>query len=203
MGMLVDHQLRKLCGNGRRKPLVTPYDSDLVRPASIDHRLGNSFLFPKDQQPSGTMFGRNVSLIDVPPQDEILEEVILEDDGWVMLHPGKCALASTKEWFNVPRTLAMVIDGRSSIGRLWMSIHVTAGYFDPGFSGIGTLELVNFSPWSIELRPGIVVCQSRWFSLDSVPDRDYTNQYGQGKPGRYLGDKRATGSRYSDPEASA
>jgi dCTP deaminase len=82
----------------------------------------------------------------------------------------------------------MVLDGKSSVGRLFLAAHVTAGYFDPGWHGIGTLELVNLSSVAITLRPGRLICQSRWMTLTERCARPYR--------GRYQDADRAQGSRY-------
>lgn len=200
--ILVDHQLQARCDPGPPvegcdpefqpdPPIIVEFDPKMVRPASIDHRLGNSFRIPKAK----AELPEYIDLLDIPNQNEYLKEITIGDDEYVTIRPGGVMLACTKEWFNVPTDLAMTLDGRSSIGRIWMAVHVTAGYFDPGFQGIGTLELVNFSPIPLRLRPGTVICQSRWFQLAGVPYRTYADQY-LGKPGRYFRDTGAVGSRY-------
>lgn len=193
--ILVDKQLSARCVLGEDNPdapLIDPFDSNMLRPASIDHRLGNHFRIPKAK----SELPEHIDLTRLPDQKEYLKEITIGDDEYVTIRPGGVMLACTREWFNVPRDLAMTLDGRSSIGRLWLSIHVTAGYFDPGFKGVGTLELVNSSPLSIRLRPGAVICQSRWFQLAGIPKHDYSDQYG-GAPGRYFGDRQAEGSKYA------
>lgn len=196
--ILVDNQLRARCEQSLDveddPPLVVEFDDTLVRPASIDHRLGNQFRIPK----SRTELPGYIDIKEIPNQNDYLKEITIGDDEYVTIRPGNVMLACTREWFNVPRDLAMTLDGRSSIGRLWLSIHVTAGYFDPGFQGIGTLELVNYSPIPLRLRPGAIICQSRWFQLGGIPTRDYSDQYA-GKAGRYFRDRGAEGSKYSKP----
>lgn len=172
-------------------PLVEPYDPSLVRPASIDMRLGTSFRVSRTDKLMA------IDLADVPPPDLISEPVGVEPDGYFVIHPGEFVLASTLETINVPRDLAMYLDGRSSLARLGLLAHITAGYFDPGFSGVGTLEFVNLNKVPIMLRPGQIVCQSRWMKLQAPPENDYSTQYA-GLPGRYQGDTEAVGSRHGE-----
>jgi dCTP deaminase len=176
--ILPDHELRRIAEAGA----VDPYDPEMVQPASIDLRLGTSF----------RVYDRNsvtaIDLGDPPDGDAIMTEVRVDEGDPFVLHPGEFALGSTWERITVPVDLAMYIDGKSSLGRYALAVHITAGYFDPGFSGVGTLELANFAPVPIVLRPGLPICQSRWMRLASPPDRAYE--------GRYQGDTGAAPSRY-------
>src|SRR5207237_1118859 len=146
----VDHQLRRIAEDGA----LDPFDPSLVRPASIDLRLGNTFRVARSHRVS------TVDLIDIPDVDDMTELVTvpyyrewspthkqytINLAGKFVIHPGEFVLASSLEIITVPRKLAMYLDGRSSLGRLGLAIHVTAGYFDPGFTGRGTFELVNLS----------------------------------------------------------
>lgn len=175
--------------------IVDPYAPELVNPASIDLRLGTTFRVPR-KHTTGI-----IDLAAVPPADETSELVEVPlyyhdgpgdgtknpDHGFI-IHPGEFVLGSTLEYLRIPNYLSMVIDGKSSIGRLGLAVHVTAGFFDPGFHGVGTLEMVNLSPYPIILRPGMRICQSRWMRMENEPELPYN--------GRYQGDTAATGSRY-------
>jgi dCTP deaminase len=167
----------------------------MINPASIDLRLGTTFRVPKKHR-VGT-----IDLAAVPDADETSELVVVplyyhdgpgdgsKDPGrGFIIHPGEFVLGSTLEYLRIPEDISMVIDGKSSIGRLGLAVHVTAGFFDPGFHGIGTLEMVNLSPYPIILRPGMRICQSRWMRMERPPAIPYQ--------GRYQGDTAATGSRY-------
>jgi dCTP deaminase len=170
----------------RRGPdLLDPFEAGNVQPASIDLRLGSTFQVPRRDL-------THVDLACVPESTTTQAHVddghsTLGADGFV-LHPGKGVLAATLERIRVPDDLVMVIDGKSSLGRLFLAAHVTAGYFDPGWDGIGTLELVNLSEVAITLRPGRLICQSRWMRLTAPCKRPYR--------GRYQGAEEAQGSRY-------
>lgn len=159
--------------------LLDPFEEKNVQPASIDLRLGTSFRVPDRHRSS-------VDLNNVPT--DTTTPVDVEIDGPFVLHPGEFALGCTMERISVPPDLAMYIDGKSSLARIGMAAHVTAGYFDPGFDGVGTLELVNLFPVAIILRPGCLICQSRWMTLDEPTERPYR--------GRYQGDDGSAGSKY-------
>lgn len=157
--------------------LVSPFDPANVQPASIDLRLGSSFRVPE----------RQLAYIDLEDVPEVTTNPHLSPERFT-LHPGEFVLGSTLERITVPNHLTMYIDGKSSLGRLGLAAHVTAGYFDPGWDGIGTLELVNLFPVPIVLRPGRLICQSRWMRLTEPTNSPYC--------GHYDGDDGAEGSRY-------
>jgi dCTP deaminase len=160
--------------------LLDPFEPGNVQPASIDLRLGTSFRVPDSHTYA------HIDLDDVPPSTTTPVDVALGAP--FVLHPGEFVLGSTVERIHVPNDLAMYLDGKSSLGRIGLAAHVTAGYFDPGFQGIATLELVNLYPVAIVLRPGKLICQSRWMRLEDPTERPYR--------GRYQGDSGAGGSRY-------
>lgn len=150
-----------------------------VNPASINLRLGDSFKVIIENQPyiklgEGVEYGeRDIS------------------DGHVLIYPGEFMLATTKEHVSVPITAAAFVQGRSSIGRIGLSIQ-NAGFVDPGFDGHITLELKNDSPVPIVLYPGYPVAQ-----LVYMEAGDVSHPY----DGKYVGQVEATGSRmYLDPE---
>lgn len=115
--------------------------------------------------------------------------VIYDDAGQFIIHPGEFVLGSTLERIRVPIDVVMALEGKSSLARLGLLPHVQAGYFDPGWDGVGTLEMVNLSEVPIILRPGLTICQSRWTRLENPAARPYS--------GRYQGDLAVAGSRYS------
>lgn len=164
----------------RGPALLDPFEEENVQPASIDLRLGTSFRVP-DRHTYASIDLNDVPMNTTSPVDVALGELFV-------LHPGEFALGCTMERISVPPDLAMYIDGKSSLGRIGLAAHVTAGYFDPGFDGVGTLELVNLFPVAIILRPGRLICQSRWMTLDEPTDKPYR--------GKYQGDDGSTGSRY-------
>jgi dCTP deaminase len=147
--------------------LVDPFESANVQPASIDLRLGYSFRVPNRQL-------SHIDLADVPNNTSVPGKL---SPGGFVLHPGKFVLGCTLERIHVPNDMVMYIDGKSSCGRIGLAAHVTAGYFDPGWDGIGTLELVNHFPVPIILRPGKLICQSRWVMLTEPTENPYQGHY--------------------------
>lgn len=148
---------------------ITPYDRILLQPASIDVRLGKRFrtfdsnrythIDPAQQQDNLT------ALVDIPPY------------GCFILHPGEFALASTEEIITLPDTVAARLEGKSSLGRLGLMTHSTAGFIDPGFSGQITLELSNVSNLPIKLYPGMKIGQVRFFELRTPAARLYGDEH--------------------------
>lgn len=160
---------------------ITPYNHDQLNPASYDVTLDHRIRVPNYKV-------KNIDLAAVTPGHTDLVEID-EELGYV-LHPGGFLLASTAEYFRVgPGTVARV-EGKSSVGRLGLTVHVTAGYIDPGFSGNITLEIVNHAPWSITLRRGVRIAQIAFEHLLSAPQKDYT------QTGSYCGQSGPTESRY-------
>jgi dCTP deaminase len=191
--ILVDSELRKL-----GPTLLDPYEVKNVQPASIDLRLGQSFrVFKRHSRAS-------IDLAAVPDQDSITEEIIVpwyrnpdgtsgDERGGMVVHPGEMILGSTLECITVPGYLAMQLVGKSSLARLGLLPHVEAGWFDPGWHGIGTLEIANLGATPIILRPGMLICQSRWMHVDGEPE----HLYGSANLGSHYQDaKGAEGSKY-------
>lgn len=190
MSVLSDRDLKKrlpsrLTGADRADfryvdPIVSPYAEDRVQPSSYDVALGNSFRVPEYYDVL------RVDLAD--PPTGMMHEIHVEDDGYLMIHPGDFVLASTKEWVELPNDLVCRLEGKSSVGRLGLLIHATAGFIDPGFKGNITLEMTNFLRVPIQVRPGQMIAQLAFQTLTTEVDEPYR--------GRYQGDKGATESRY-------
>ncbi len=174
--ILPDHQIRKLCMG---KGLVQPYVSDNVQPASIDVRLGNEFrVFERDATPT----------IDLDDPVDITKLVSVADEDYFLLHPGEFVLGVTMERLYMPDDLVARIEGKSSIGRLGLMVHITAGYIDPGFIGNVTLEMTCMHPLPIMLRPGKLIAQISFHAMESASAYPYK--------GRYQGDDGPAASRY-------
>ena len=167
-----------------RRVGLEPWDPDMVQPSSVDVRLDRYFrLFdnhkyavidPAEEQPELTR------LIEVDP-----------DEGFI-LHPGEFVLGSTYEQVTLPDDIAARLEGKSSLGRLGLLTHSTAGFIDPGFSGHVTLELSNVATLPIRLWPGMKIGQLCFFRLSSPAERPY----GAGATySRYLGQRGPTASR--------
>ncbi len=163
---------------------LEPYDEAMVQPSSIDVRLDKYFrLFDNHKYP----------FID-PAQDQpdLTHLVEVEHDEPFILHPGEFVLGSSYEIVTLPDDLAARLEGKSSLGRLGLVTHSTAGFVDPGFSGHVTLELSNAATLPIKLWPGMKVGQLCFFRLSSPAE----NPYGSAKHGsRYQGQRGPTASR--------
>ena len=180
--LLPDHSIRVAIAGGRIG--IQPYDPGLVQPASIDVRLDNQFrvfnqhaythIDPAVEQPDLTR------AVEVAPGEAFT------------LHPGQFALASTLESVTLADDLAARFEGKSSLGRLGLLTHATAGFIDPGFEGHITLELACVAPMPILLWPGMKVGQLCFTELTSAAQ----HPYGSVEAGsRYQGQQGPTASR--------
>lgn len=175
--LLPDHQLHKRCAEG----LVDPYIINNVQPASIDVRLGNYFkVFVPHAEKA----------IDLDDPVDITKMVHVGDDEIFVLHPGEFALGVTMERINMPNDLVGRIEGKSSVGRLGLIVHATAGFIDPGFSGRVTLEMANLLPIPLVLRPGKLIAQISFQMMLAAVAQPYN--------GRYQGDDTVASSRYGE-----
>ena len=180
--VLSDRTIREEIDRGRI--VVDPYDPDLVQPSSVDVRVDRSFrVFHNARYP----------YIDVrQPMEELTEKVEVDGDEPFILHPGEFVLGSTLEVVTLPDDLAARVEGKSSLGRLGLLTHATAGFVDPGFSGHVTLELANVATLPIKLYPGMKIGQFCFFRLSSPSEHPYGSaKYGS----RYQGQRGPTPSR--------
>ena len=143
-----------------------------IQPASVDLRLGNEFIVYKPGQ---------IACLD--PRDPATltaatETVAVAADSAFILHPGEFALGSTVERVAIPRDLVARVDGRSSVGRLAVVVHATAGFIDPGFAGQITLELSNLGRIPVRLYPGMRIAQIVLHQLTSAAERPYGSERG-------------------------
>jgi dCTP deaminase len=180
--LLSDRDLRAEIEAGRI--LLDPYEPHLIQPASIDVRLDRYFR---------VFHNSRYSHIDVAQeQDELTELVEPKGDEPFMLHPGEFVLGSTFEAVTLPDDIAARLEGKSSLGRLGLLTHSTAGFIDPGFTGHVTLELSNVANLPITLYPGMKIGQMCFFRLSSAAEKPY----GSGATGsRYQGQRGPTPSR--------
>jgi dCTP deaminase len=164
--------------------MLQPWDPDLVQPSSIDVRLDRYFrVFNNSQY---THIDPSVQ------QDELTSLVEPAGDEPFVLHPGEFVLGSTLEIVTLPDDLASRLEGKSSLGRLGLITHATAGFIDPGFSGHITLELSNVANLPITLWPGMKIGQLCVFRLSSPAEHPYGSaRYGS----RYQGQRGPTPSR--------
>jgi len=179
--LLSDRDIRAEVDAGRIS--LDPYDASMVQPASIDVRLDRYFrLFDNHRYP----------YIDpAQNQPELTRLVETEGDEAFILHPGEFVLASTLELVTLPDDVAARLEGKSSLGRLGLLTHSTAGFVDPGFSGHVTLELSNVSTLPMKLWPGMKIGQLCFFRLTSASEEGYgSEKYGS----RYQGQRGPTAS---------
>ncbi|MDT0445052.1 dCTP deaminase [Streptomyces johnsoniae] len=180
--LLSDKDIRTEIDAGRVR--IDPYDPTMVQPSSIDVRLDRYFrVFENHRYPHIDPATEQPDLTRViePPGDEPF-----------ILHPGEFVLASTYEVITLPEDVASRLEGKSSLGRLGLLTHSTAGFIDPGFSGHVTLELSNMATLPIKLWPGMKIGQLCMFRLTSPAE----HPYGSSRAGsRYQGQRGPTPSR--------
>ncbi|MEA5154872.1 dCTP deaminase [Raineyella sp.] len=164
---------------------LDPYDPAMIQPASVDVRLDKFFrIFQNHRYPN----------IDPAVEQAELTRLVEPEgpDEPFILHPGEFVLASTYEVITLGTTLAARLEGKSSLGRLGLLTHSTAGFVDPGFSGHVTLELSNVATLPIKLWPGMKIGQLCFFRLSSPALAPYgSTKYGS----RYQGQRGPTPSR--------
>ncbi|WP_336336991.1 dCTP deaminase [Haloarcula brevis] len=162
--------------------VVEPLDDpDIqIQPASIDLRLGREFL---------EFQHANIPCIHPNSEDEVadyVEETVIEEGGEFILHPGDFVLGTTHERVAIPDDLIAHVEGRSSLGRLAIVVHATAGLCDPGYEGQITLELSNLGTAPVALTPGMRISQLTFTELKTPADRPYGAERGskyQGQSG--------------------
>jgi dCTP deaminase len=167
-----------------KRVAIEPFDPEMIQPSSIDVRLDRMFrVFENHKYPH----------IDPSIEQADLTRLIEPDgDDPFILHPGEFVLGSTLEVVSLPDDLAGRLEGKSSLGRLGLLTHSTAGFIDPGFSGHITLELSNAATLPIKLFPGMKIGQLCLFRLSSPADHPYgSNKYGS----HYQGQRGPTASR--------
>ena len=180
--LLSDRDIKAEVGSGRIG--LDPYSVDMVQPSSIDVRLDRYFrVFENHRYPH---------IDPAQEQAELTRAVEPEDGEPFILHPGEFALGSIYEVVTLPDDIAARVEGKSSLGRLGLLTHATAGFIDPGFSGHVTLELSNVATLPIKLWPGMKIGQLCFFRLSSPS----AHPYGSAKYGsRYQNQRGPTPSR--------
>ncbi len=144
---------------------IAPYDEAMVQPSSVDVRLGRYFR---------TFENHRYTHIDPAEEQRGLTRLVNVESGEAfILHPQQFVLASTYEAFSLPADLAGRLEGKSSLGRLGLVVHSTAGFVDPGFDGRITLELSNLAPLPIKLWPGMKIGQLCLMRMSSAAEFPY------------------------------
>lgn len=177
--LLSDHEITTMV-EGRHIG-IAPFHPECVNPASVDLTLHPMLRVP-------SILCEQIDVADVPEGYTDPQEI--HPDLGYRLDPGEFVLASTTEVIDLPDDITARVEGKSSIGRLGIAIHVTAGYIDPGFRGQVTLEIANLAPWSIVLRPHMRIAQIAFTRMSAPAEQPY------GKVGHYAGQVGPTESRY-------
>ena len=181
--VLSDRTIARLLEEGRI--VIDPYDESLLQPSSVDVRVDRFFrVFHNARYP----------YIDVrEPQEDLTELVELDDERPFILHPGEFVLGSTLERIVLPDDVVARLDGKSSLGRLGLLIHSTAGFIDPGWDGHVTLELSNVANLPITIYTGMKIGQVSFVQMTEAAEKPY----GTGELGsKYQGQMGPTPSRY-------
>jgi dCTP deaminase len=180
--LLSDRDIRAELASGR--VVLDPYDPTMVQPSSVDVRIDKYFrVFENHRYPH---------IDPAIEQPDLTRQVEPDTDEPFILHPGEFVLASTYEVITLPDDVAGRLEGKSSLGRLGLLTHSTAGWIDPGFSGHVTLELSNVATLPIKLWPGMKIGQLCLFRTSSPSEFPYgSSVYGS----RYQGQRGPTPSR--------
>lgn len=166
MAILSDKTIKEYLKEG--KIVIDPLkDEQQIQPSSVDMRLGDEFkVFKVIRKP----------YIDPKDEEDIAEymesSTVPEGEAFI-IHPNEFALATTQEYVKVPDDLVARVEGRSSMGRLGVTMHVTAGYVDPGFEGRITLEISNIGAIPVALYPGQRVCQLVFETMTTPAELPY------------------------------
>ena len=161
--VLSDRAIRRLIEEGRIE--IDPYEAALLQPSSLDVRVDRLFrVFRNSRYP----------FIDVKQEQEELTEIVeVTGDEAFILHPGEFVLGSTLERVRLPDDLVARLEGKSSLGRLGLLIHSTAGFIDPGFDGHVTLELSNVANLPITIYPEMKIGQLSFVQMTEPAERPY------------------------------
>jgi dCTP deaminase len=188
--ILSDHTIREELAAGRI--VVDPFDDACVQPSSIDLHVDSEFrVFQNNRYP----------FIDVRKEQPDLTELVEMKPGEpFILHPGEFVLGSTLERVALPDDLVARLEGKSSLGRLGLLIHSTAGYVDPGWDGYLTLELSNVANLPITIYPGMKIGQISFFRLTTPADVPYGSTKTKSK---YQGQRGPTASRFYEEFAGS
>jgi len=185
VSVLSDRDIRAELEAGRIK--IDPYDPADLQPSSVDLHLDRSFRVFRNNR---------YAYIDVrAPQPDLTEMLKVADDEPFILHPGEFVLGQILEWVELPDDLVSRLEGKSSLGRLGLLIHSTAGYVDPGWKGNLTLELSNVANLPIALYFGMRIGQISFFRMSSPVERPYGSK---GLGSKYQGQSEPTASAFHE-----
>lgn len=180
--ILSDRTIKEAIASGRI--VIDPFEESYVQPSSIDLRVDRFFrVFENHRYP----------YIDPKaPQEDLTTLVETEDDEPFILHPGEFVLGSTLERVGLGEDIVARLEGKSSLGRIGLLIHSTAGFVDPGFDGYLTLELSNVANLPIAIYPGMKIGQISFYQLTTAAEHPYGSD---GAGSKYQGQRGPTPSR--------
>ncbi len=182
--VLSDRSIREALDAG--EIVIDPFDESCIQPSSVDLHVDQYF----------RLFRNHTSrVIDVREDQEDLTELVDIGEDPLILHPGEFVLGSTKEKVALPADLVARLEGKSSLGRLGLLIHSTAGFVDAGWEGHLTLELSNVANLPITVYPGMKIGQISFLQMTTPADKPYGSQ---GLQSKYQGQWGPTPSRYAD-----
>jgi len=183
--VLSDRSIKEALDEGRI--VIEPLGDDCVQPSSVDLHVDRYFRVFRNH---------TARVIDVrDDQEELTELIDVGQDAPFILHPGEFVLGSTAERVALPDDLVARLEGKSSLGRLGLLIHSTAGFVDAGWDGHLTLELSNVANLPITIYPGMKIGQISFFQMTTAADRPYG---AAGLGSKYRGQRGPTPSRYAD-----
>lgn len=177
--LLPDHEIETMVRGGAIG--ITPFHPECLNPASVDLTLHPAIRVP-------SLLCEHIDVAEVP--EGYSDPYFMDEHNGYRLDPGDFILASTSEIVHIPDDMVARVEGKSSIGRLGMAVHVTAGYIDPGFKGQVTLEIANLAPWSIVLRSHMRIAQIAFTRMSSPSASPYS------AVGHYTDQLGATESRF-------
>ncbi len=180
--ILADRSIKKRLNEN--KISIEPFSEEFLQPASYDLHLDKYFLvFNKER----------VGVLDVKQKTEdLMREVEIEENGFFIIHPNELVLANVKEIVGVDNKHVGRLEGKSSLARIGLLIHATAGFLDPGNKLRLTLELINFSSLPIKIYEGMKIAQIAFEELDEECEKPYGSK---GLNSKYFGDKKVKGSQ--------
>lgn len=182
--VLSDRSIREALASGHI--VIDPFDEACIQPSSVDLHVDRYF----------RLFRNHTSrVIDVREDQEDLTELVDVGEDPLILHPGEFMLGSTTERVTLPNDLVARLEGKSSLGRLGLLIHSTAGFVDAGWDGHLTLELSNVANLPITVYPGMKIGQISFLQMTTAADRPYGSD---GLHSKYRGQRGPTPSRYAD-----
>lgn len=182
--ILSDRDIKKALAEGHIK--IDPLFPNSIQPASVDMHLGADFLVFKNT--------RNVCIDPKEPTDDMMEAMSIDNNRQFILHPGEFALGMTYETVAVPNDLVLQLNGKSSLGRMGLIVHATAGYVDPGNTLKITLELHNLANLPIKLYYKMPIAQAAFVTLSSEAEIPYGSKGSLNS--KYYGSTKPVASQY-------